>query len=68
VNGKFSGADVRCFQTDGRLKVTISIGAPASLDPDSKSRVKHIFIKLNVEKRVQVVSRAQILGLAGTQQ
>jgi LuxR family transcriptional regulator, maltose regulon positive regulatory protein len=33
-----------------------------------KSRVKHIFIKLNVEKRVQAVSRAQILGLAGTQQ
>src|SRR6202035_2629953 len=32
-----------------------------------KSHVKHIFIKLNVEKRAQAVSRAQILGLAGTQ-
>jgi ATP/maltotriose-dependent transcriptional regulator MalT len=27
-----------------------------------KSHVKHIFIKLNVEKRAQAVSRAQILG------
>jgi LuxR family maltose regulon positive regulatory protein len=32
-----------------------------------KSHVKHIFIKLNVEKRAQAVSRAQILGLAETQ-
>jgi LuxR family maltose regulon positive regulatory protein len=31
-----------------------------------KSQVKHIFSKLNVEKRAQAVSRAQILGLAGT--
>ena len=31
-----------------------------------KSHVKHIFTKLNVEKRAQAVSRAQILGLAGT--
>jgi LuxR family transcriptional regulator, maltose regulon positive regulatory protein len=32
-----------------------------------KSHVKHIFAKLNVEKRAQAVSRAQTLGLAGTQ-
>jgi LuxR family maltose regulon positive regulatory protein len=32
-----------------------------------KSHVKHIFIKLNVEKRAQAVSRAQVLGLAVTQ-
>jgi LuxR family transcriptional regulator, maltose regulon positive regulatory protein len=31
-----------------------------------KSHVKNIFTKLNVEKRAQAVSRAQILGLAGT--
>jgi LuxR family transcriptional regulator, maltose regulon positive regulatory protein len=31
-----------------------------------KSHVKNIFIKLNVEKRAQAVSRAQSLGLAGT--
>jgi LuxR family maltose regulon positive regulatory protein len=31
-----------------------------------KSHVKHIFTKLNVEKRVQAVSRAQMLGLVGT--
>ena len=31
-----------------------------------KSHVKHIFIKLNVEKRAQAVSRAQMLGLTGT--
>ena len=31
-----------------------------------KSHVKHIFTKLNVEKRAQAVSRAQVLGLAGT--
>jgi LuxR family transcriptional regulator, maltose regulon positive regulatory protein len=30
-----------------------------------KSHVKHIFTKLNVEKRAQAVSRAQTLGLAG---
>jgi LuxR family maltose regulon positive regulatory protein len=29
-----------------------------------KSHVKHIFTKLNVERRAQAVSRAQILGLA----
>jgi LuxR family maltose regulon positive regulatory protein len=33
-----------------------------------KTHVKHIFAKLNVEKRAQAVSRAQILGLAGTHQ
>jgi LuxR family transcriptional regulator, maltose regulon positive regulatory protein len=33
-----------------------------------KSHVKHIFTKLNVEKRAQAVARAQILGVAGTQQ
>ena len=33
-----------------------------------KSHMKHIFTKLNVEKRAQAVSRAQILGLAGTDQ
>lgn len=31
-----------------------------------KSHIKHIFTKLNVERRAQAVSRAQILGLAGT--
>jgi LuxR family transcriptional regulator, maltose regulon positive regulatory protein len=31
-----------------------------------KSHVKHIFAKLNVEKRTQAVRRAQILGLTGT--
>jgi LuxR family maltose regulon positive regulatory protein len=31
-----------------------------------KSHVKHIFTKLNVEKRAQAVSRAQNLGLADT--
>jgi LuxR family maltose regulon positive regulatory protein len=31
-----------------------------------KSHVKNIFIKLNVERRVQAVSRAQMLGLADT--
>jgi len=31
-----------------------------------KSHMKHIFTKLNVEKRAQAVSRAQSLGLAGT--
>jgi ATP/maltotriose-dependent transcriptional regulator MalT len=29
--------------------------------------VKHIFTKLNVERRAQAVSRAQVLGLTGTQ-
>jgi LuxR family maltose regulon positive regulatory protein len=33
-----------------------------------KSHVKHIFTKLNVEKRAQAVARAQILGVVGTQQ
>jgi LuxR family transcriptional regulator, maltose regulon positive regulatory protein len=31
-----------------------------------KSHIKHIFAKLNVERRVHAVSRAQILGLADT--
>jgi LuxR family transcriptional regulator, maltose regulon positive regulatory protein len=38
-----------------------------SIAPETvKSHVKHIFIKLNVEKRAQAVSRAQSLGLVGT--
>ena len=37
-----------------------------SIAPETvKSHVKHIFIKLNVEKRAQAVSRAQSLGLVG---
>jgi LuxR family transcriptional regulator, maltose regulon positive regulatory protein len=36
--------------------------APATV----KSHVKNIFTKLNVERRAQAVSRAQILGLAST--
>jgi LuxR family transcriptional regulator, maltose regulon positive regulatory protein len=31
-----------------------------------KSHVKHIFIKLGVEKRAQAVSHAQSLGLVST--
>ena len=31
-----------------------------------KSHLKHIFTKLNVERRAQAVSRAQSLGLVGT--
>jgi LuxR family transcriptional regulator, maltose regulon positive regulatory protein len=39
-----------------------------SIAPETvKSHVKHIFTKLNVEKRAQAVSRAQVLGFAGTQ-
>ncbi len=38
-----------------------------SIAPETvKSHVKHIFTKLNVEKRAQAVSRVQTLGLAGT--
>ena len=38
-----------------------------SIAPETvKSHVKHIFIKLNVERRAQAVSRAQSLGLVGT--
>jgi LuxR family transcriptional regulator, maltose regulon positive regulatory protein len=44
------------------------IARDLSIAPETvKSHVKHIFAKLNVEKRAQAVSRAQILGLAGTQ-
>jgi LuxR family maltose regulon positive regulatory protein len=31
-----------------------------------KTHLKHVFAKLNVEKRAQAVSRAQVLGLANT--
>jgi LuxR family maltose regulon positive regulatory protein len=31
-----------------------------------KSHIKHIFVKLNVERRAQAAARAQILGLTGT--
>jgi LuxR family maltose regulon positive regulatory protein len=38
-----------------------------SIAPETvKSHVKHIFIKLKVERRSQAVSRAQSLGLVGT--
>ena len=38
-----------------------------SIAPETvKSHVKHIFIKLDVERRAQAVSRAQSLGLVGT--
>ena len=43
------------------------IGRILSIAPETvKSHVKHIFIKLNVERRAQAVSRAQSLGLVGT--
>jgi LuxR family maltose regulon positive regulatory protein len=43
------------------------IGRSLAITPETvKSHVKHIFVKLNVEKRAQAVSRAQMLGLAGT--
>jgi len=41
-----------------------SKGDDRLIEPDSQ--VKHIFTKLNVEKRAQAVSRAQSLGLVGT--
>jgi LuxR family transcriptional regulator, maltose regulon positive regulatory protein len=45
------------------------IGRNLAITPETvKSHVKHIFTKLNVEKRAQAVSRAQMLGLAGTDQ
>ena len=38
-----------------------------SIAPETvKTHVKHIFIKLDVERRAQAVSRAQSLGLVGT--
>jgi LuxR family maltose regulon positive regulatory protein len=44
------------------------IARDLAITPETvKSHVKHIFTKLNVEKRAQAVSRAQILGLAATQ-
>jgi LuxR family transcriptional regulator, maltose regulon positive regulatory protein len=43
------------------------IARTLAITPETvKSHVKHIFIKLSVEKRAQAVSRAQMLGLAGT--
>jgi LuxR family transcriptional regulator, maltose regulon positive regulatory protein len=43
------------------------IARSLSIAPETvKTHVKHIFIKLNVEKRAQAVSRAQSLGLVGT--
>ena len=43
------------------------IARALAITPETvKSHVKHIFIKLNVEKRAQAVSRAQMLGFAGT--
>jgi len=45
------------------------IGRNLAITPETvKSHVKHIFSNLNVEKRAQAVSRAQMLGLAGTDQ
>jgi LuxR family transcriptional regulator, maltose regulon positive regulatory protein len=43
------------------------IARSLSIAPETvKTHVKHIFTKLNVEKRAQAVSRAQSLGLVGT--
>jgi LuxR family maltose regulon positive regulatory protein len=43
------------------------IARTLSVAPETvKSHVKHIFVKLGVEKRAQAVSRAQSLGLART--
>jgi LuxR family maltose regulon positive regulatory protein len=42
------------------------IARDLAITPETvKSHIKHIFTKLNVERRAQAVSRAQILGLAG---
>jgi LuxR family transcriptional regulator, maltose regulon positive regulatory protein len=43
------------------------IARTLAITPETvKSHVKHIFIKLNVERRAQAVARAQTLGLTGT--
>jgi LuxR family maltose regulon positive regulatory protein len=43
------------------------IARTLAITPETvKSHVKHIFTKLNVEKRALAVSRAQMLGLVGT--
>jgi LuxR family transcriptional regulator, maltose regulon positive regulatory protein len=43
------------------------IARTLAITPETvKSHVKHIFIKLKVEKRAQAVSRAQMLGLTST--
>ncbi len=43
------------------------IARDLSIAPETvESHIKHIFIKLNIERRVQAVSRAQMLGLADT--
>jgi LuxR family maltose regulon positive regulatory protein len=43
------------------------IARDLTITPETvKSHIKRIFIKLKVERRAQAVSRAQILGLAGT--
>jgi Bacterial regulatory proteins, luxR family len=58
-----------CFVLRPERFVTHEARSKRSLDiaPKTvKSHVKHIVTKLNVEKRAQAVSRAQILGLAGT--
>jgi LuxR family maltose regulon positive regulatory protein len=45
------------------------IGRNLAITPETvKSHVKHIFTKLNVEKRAHAVSRAQVLGLTATRQ
>jgi len=47
--------------------VTKEIARMLSIAPETvKSHVKNIFVKLNVQKRAQAVSRAQGLGLIGT--
>jgi LuxR family transcriptional regulator, maltose regulon positive regulatory protein len=59
-------ADILKLIAEGLSNKEIARGL--AIAPETvKSHVKRIFTKLNVEKRAQAVSRAQSLGLAGTQ-
>jgi LuxR family maltose regulon positive regulatory protein len=56
-------ADILKFIAEGRSNKEIARNL--AIAPETvKSHIKHIFTKLNVEKRAQAVSRAQILGVA----
>lgn len=58
-------ADILKLIAEGRSNKEIA--RDLAIAPETvKSHVKHIFTKLNVERRAQAVARAQSLGLAGT--
>ena len=67
ISGPLSVREGDILDLIGEGRSNKEIARSLCIAPETvKTHVKHIFVKLNVEKRAQAVSRAYRLGLVGT--